>query len=131
MIEDNMDISSIHSLIFSSLIETESAPAQPKQHTLILESESVSALQKTDLKAVTPTSESSLLSAQQKDELSEVLKSVSAQLSFKLDEESGQSIVIFSDKKSGEVIRQIPAQELLDLNQNLAKYAPNSLQEDV
>ncbi len=79
----------------------------------------------------TPKTQNERLTEKQKEQLSDILKTVSTQLSFQLDEDSGRSVVIFSDKKSGEVIRQIPTQDLLDLNQNLAKHAPNSLQEDV
>ncbi|PSU11275.1 flagellar biosynthesis protein FlaG [Photobacterium ganghwense] len=52
-------------------------------------------------------------------------------LRFELDEESGEQVVFIIDKQSGDVVRQIPAQDLLELNSNLAKYAPRSLSQQV
>ncbi|EAR54348.1 hypothetical flagellin FlaG [Photobacterium sp. SKA34] len=56
-----------------------------------------------------------------------VLQQFNRSLRFYQDEETGEQIATIVDKASGEVIRQVPAQELLELNKNLAKHALSSL----
>ena len=58
-------------------------------------------------------------------------QNVNRELKFEVDNEGGDPIVIIIDKESGDVIRQVPAQELLDLNESLAKYPPVSLSQKV
>ncbi|PSW19551.1 flagellar biosynthesis protein FlaG [Photobacterium sanctipauli] len=41
-------------------------------------------------------------------------------LSFRIDEESGKNIVTIYDKRTGEVVRQIPDEDLLVLSRRLA-----------
>ncbi|KJG03737.1 flagellar protein FlaG [Photobacterium angustum] len=56
-----------------------------------------------------------------------VLQQFNRSLRFYQDEETGEQIATIVDKASGEIIRQVPAQELLELNKNLAKHALSSL----
>ncbi|MBY5947326.1 flagellar protein FlaG [Photobacterium rosenbergii] len=58
-------------------------------------------------------------------------QNVNRELKFQVDNEGGDPIVIIIDKASGDVIRQVPAQELLDINESLAKYPPVSLSQKV
>ena len=58
-------------------------------------------------------------------------QNVNRELKFEVDNEGGEPIVIIIDKDSGDVIRQVPAQELLDINESLAKYPPVSLSQKV
>lgn len=58
-------------------------------------------------------------------------QNVNRELKFEVDNEGGDPIVIIIDKESGDVIRQVPAQELLDINESLAKYPPVSLSQKV
>lgn len=60
-----------------------------------------------------------------------VLEQFNRSLRFYQDEETGEQIATIVDKTSGEVIRQVPAQELLELNKNLAKHALGSLSKTV
>ncbi|MGD6738833.1 flagellar protein FlaG [Photobacterium leiognathi subsp. mandapamensis] len=60
-----------------------------------------------------------------------VLEQFNRSLRFHQDEETGEQIATIVDKTSGEVIRQVPAQELLELNKNLAKHALGSLSKTV
>ncbi|WP_318516852.1 flagellar protein FlaG [Photobacterium leiognathi] len=60
-----------------------------------------------------------------------VLEQFNRSLCFHQDEETGEQIATIVDKTSGEVIRQVPAQELLELNKNLAKHALGSLSKTV
>ena len=58
-------------------------------------------------------------------------QNVNRELKFEVDNDGGDPIVIIIDKESGDVIRQVPAQELLDINESLAKYPPVSLSQKV
>ncbi|CEO39988.1 flagellar biosynthesis protein FlaG [Photobacterium kishitanii] len=60
-----------------------------------------------------------------------VLQQFNRSLRFHQDEETGKQIATIVDKTSGEVIRQVPAQELLELNKNLAKHALGSISKTV
>lgn len=82
---------------------------------------------------------SRLMSEPSADELNEfhreqieaLSKRINRELKFEYDEEHGEQVVYIYDKTSGDLIRQIPAQELLDLNSNLAKYSVSSFQEKI
>lgn len=65
------------------------------------------------------------------EKLAMFFQNVNRELKFKVDNEGGDPIVFIIDKASGEVIRQVPAQELLDINESLAKYPPVSLSQKV
>ncbi len=41
------------------------------------------------------------------------------QISFEISEEGDPPVVVIRDKESGEVIRQIPAEEMVDLNRKM------------
>lgn len=47
------------------------------------------------------------------------LKSVGRELEYRVDDETGQTVVTVRDKSSGEVIRQIPNEEVLRLARRL------------
>lgn len=64
-------------------------------------------------------------------QIEQVLQQVNRSLQFHVDDDSGEHIATIVDKTSGEVIRQVPAQELLELNQNLAKHALGSISKTV
>ena len=46
-------------------------------------------------------------------ELNDFAKSIQTNLSFSIDEGSGRSVITVTDTQTGEVIRQIPAKEIL------------------
>lgn len=50
---------------------------------------------------------------------------VNRKLSFEVDEETGKTIIKLLDKATGEVVRQIPPQEFLDMVSVLNKVAQN------
>ena len=82
---------------------------------------------------------SRLMSEPSADELNEfhreqieaLSQRINRELKFEFDEENGEQVVYIYDKASGDLIRQIPAQELLELNSNLAKYSVSSFQEKI
>ena len=82
---------------------------------------------------------SRLMSESSADELNEfhreqieaLSKRINRELKLEYDDEHGEQVVYIYDKTSGDLIRQIPAQELLDLNSNLAKYSVSSFQEKI
>lgn len=53
------------------------------------------------------------------DSISEFIQSVQRNLEFSVDEESGRVVVKVLARDSGELIRQIPSEEVLKLAQNL------------
>ncbi|WP_108947163.1 flagellar protein FlaG [Shewanella halifaxensis] len=61
------------------------------------------------------------------DELNDMMSLMRKGLAFKVDEESGQSIVSVLDVDTGNVIRQIPNEEALELAQKLAEVAGSLL----
>ncbi|PSU27644.1 flagellar biosynthesis protein FlaG [Photobacterium phosphoreum] len=64
-------------------------------------------------------------------QIEQVLQQVNRSLQFHVDDDSGEHIATIVDNKTGEVIRQVPAQELLELNKNLAKHALGSISKTV
>lgn len=55
------------------------------------------------------------------EQMDSFVGSFSQSLKFRVDEDSGRQIVSVVDKKSGDVIRQIPTEELLDVIARLAE----------
>ena len=64
-------------------------------------------------------------------QIEQVLQQVNRSLQFHTDDDSGKQIATIVDKETGDIIRQVPAQELLDLNKNLAKHSLSSLSRTV
>ncbi|WP_064605458.1 flagellar protein FlaG [Photobacterium sp. J15] len=52
-------------------------------------------------------------------------------LAFRIDEESGKSIVTIYDKRTGDVVRQIPDEDMLALSRQLAAHSGGLLQTKV
>jgi len=53
------------------------------------------------------------------DEMNGFLQDMKRNLSFSLDEQSGQSVIIVKDSETEEVIRQIPSEELVVLRKKM------------
>ena len=64
-------------------------------------------------------------------QIEQALQQCNRSLRFHQDEETGKQIATIVDNKTGDVIRQVPAQELLELNKNLAKHALGSISKTV
>lgn len=64
-------------------------------------------------------------------QIEQVLQQCNRSLRFHQDEETGKQIATIVENKTGDVIRQVPAQELLELNKNLAKHALGSISKTV
>lgn len=54
------------------------------------------------------------------ENLQDFISSLNKSLEFKVDEASGKDVITVSDKESGEVIRQYPSEEVLELMSRLA-----------
>ncbi|WP_318499764.1 flagellar protein FlaG [Photobacterium leiognathi] len=94
--------------------------------------EQVNALNRTDVDDPLNSSLQDSYSEQERiKQIEMVLEQFNRSLRFHQDEETGEQIATIVDKASGEVIRQVPAQELLELNKNLAKHALGSLSKTV
>ncbi|PSW11142.1 hypothetical protein C9J01_16920 [Photobacterium rosenbergii] len=66
-----------------------------------------------------------------REQIEALSKRINRELKFEYDEEHGEQVVYIYDKTSGDLIRQIPAQELLELNESLSKYSVSSFQEKI
>lgn len=53
------------------------------------------------------------------EQLNEFTQSVQRKLEFSVDEESGKTVVKVIDKESGEMVRSIPSEEILDMQKRL------------
>lgn len=63
-----------------------------------------------------------------RDELDEAVRNISGyvqnisrELNFRVDEELGRTVVTVSDRESGELIRQIPSEEMLEIARSVAR----------
>ena len=52
-------------------------------------------------------------------QLETFMQSMNRYLEFRIDQDSGRTVVTVKDKTTGDVVRQIPAEEVLRLAQNL------------
>lgn len=55
--------------------------------------------------------------------LQDFVNLIDKKLQFSVDEDSGRQVVTVTDKLSGDVIRQIPSEEVLRLARNLSDLA--------
>ncbi len=56
--------------------------------------------------------------------MSDFIQAEQRDLSFSVDEDSGETVVKVIDRESGELVRQIPNQDVLDLAESLTKNDP-------
>ncbi|WP_413110717.1 flagellar protein FlaG [Thaumasiovibrio sp. DFM-14] len=56
------------------------------------------------------------------ERLEEFIATFNTNLSFRIDDESGRNVVTVYEKSSGNVIRQIPNEEMLELSRQMAEY---------
>jgi flagellar protein FlaG len=59
--------------------------------------------------------------------VSEFVQIVQRNLKFSVDEETGLQIVTVTDSETGELVRQIPSQEIINIAKNLADQENNGL----
>lgn len=60
-------------------------------------------------------------------QLETFMQSMNRYLEFRVDQDSGRTIVTVKDKTTGETVRQIPSEEILRLAQNLGGKAHTAL----
>ncbi|WP_231870065.1 flagellar protein FlaG [Grimontia celer] len=65
------------------------------------------------------------------ERLDEFVSTFNKGLSFRLDENSGRSVVTVYEMSSGDIIRQIPEKEMLELAQQLSLHARGLVAEKV
>ncbi|KMV29698.1 flagellar protein FlaG [Photobacterium swingsii] len=85
---------------------------------------------KTDVRRVEQTVSLEEKQQIQQQELAKMVESIeefvgtlNKGLAFRLDEDSGRQIITVYDKKSGEIVRQIPDEDLLSLSRQLATHS--------
>ncbi len=57
------------------------------------------------------------------DELNDLTQSIRRTLQFQVDEDTGSTVITVKDTESGEVIRQIPSEELLALTRRMTEIS--------
>ena len=55
------------------------------------------------------------------DELNKAMETVGTKLSFSVDKETRQTVIKVMDSRTGEVIRQIPSEEMLRISQRITE----------
>jgi len=60
-------------------------------------------------------------------DLKSTVQQVQRQLEFRVDEDTGETIITVKDAKTGEIVRQIPPQEIIEIGQRLKKLAESQL----
>ncbi|MDV5171131.1 flagellar protein FlaG [Photobacterium rosenbergii] len=91
----------------------------------------VTQIEKVDNSRLKHESSADELNEFHREQIEALSQRINRELKFEFDEEHGEQVVYIYDKTSGDLIRQIPAQELLDLNENLSKYSVSSFQEKI
>lgn len=54
------------------------------------------------------------------DSVADYVQNIAREINFRIDEETDKFVVTVTDQESGEVIRQIPNEEMLAISRNLA-----------
>ncbi|GAK87026.1 flagellin protein FlaG [Vibrio ponticus] len=69
------------------------------------------------------------------EQMNEFISSIQTGLSFRIDEQSGRDVVTIYEESTGEIIRQIPDEEMLEvlrrLREQTARYSSGLLIEKV
>lgn len=55
------------------------------------------------------------------DELNDAMEQVGTSLTFSVDKDTGRTVVKVVDRKTGEIVRQIPSEEMVRLSQRIAQ----------
>lgn len=58
--------------------------------------------------------------------MNEFISSINKGVSFKVDEESGRDVVTIYEATTGDIIRQIPDEEMLEILRRLAAHTSSS-----
>lgn len=105
--------------------QQQAATTQPVGSETTQTVQAVQALDKADANSSAVAEQASALNAEQLEELAEQMGSFvgsfNSNLKFSVDEDSGRNVVTVIDTKSGDTIRQIPTEELLDVIARLAE----------
>ena len=115
---NKVNLLSSHAVAAVNRIQKGSAPNAVDQRQAVAESGKVlPAVQQTDKHA-----------EERRKELNNAVRNVSGyvqnitrELNFSVDEELGRTVVTVIDETSGDVIRQIPSEDMLELAKNLAE----------
>jgi len=63
-------------------------------------------------------------------EINDIVQSVQRDLSFNMDEDSGKTIIKVVDTESGELIRQIPSEEVLAIASQLREFQEDAVSQN-
>ncbi|WP_319781837.1 flagellar protein FlaG [Oceanisphaera sp. IT1-181] len=113
-------------VLASEMSAKQSATTQPLGSAATQTVQAVQALDKADAKSdVLAEQEAHELTTEQLTDMAEQMDSFvgsfTHELKFRVDEDSGRNVVTVIDSKSGDTIRQIPTEELLEVIARLAE----------
>lgn len=60
-------------------------------------------------------------------EINDIIRSVQRDLAFNVDEDSGRTVISVIDSESGELIRQIPSEDLLAIATHLRDFREDTV----
>jgi flagellar protein FlaG len=63
-------------------------------------------------------------------EINDIVQSVQRDLSFNMDEDSGKTVIKVVDTESGELIRQIPSEEVLAIASQLREFQEDAVSQN-
>ncbi|PSW07605.1 flagellar protein FlaG [Photobacterium lipolyticum] len=85
---------------------------------------------KTDVRRIEQSAELEKRSEVQREQLEKMVEKIeefvgtlNKGLAFRIDEESGRDVVTIYEKRSGNVVRQIPDEDMLELSRQLASHS--------
>lgn len=104
-------------------IQTESAVTQHRVEIQAKQKESVKIEQEQAVKKEIKEAEEQKAVEEVASKLQDFVNLIDKKLQFSVDEDSGRQVVTVTDKLSGDVIRQIPSEEVLRLARNLSDLA--------
>lgn len=111
--------------VLASDAKPQSVGAQPLGSETTQTIQAVQAVDKVDAKNNSPAKQNQEPTAEQLVEMAEQMDSFvgsfTHELKFRVDEDSGRNVVTVVDAKSGDTIRQIPTEELLEVIARLAE----------
>lgn len=113
------------SVLASDVSVKQAAVTQPVGSEASFTVQAVQAIDKTAVKNNAPAEQASEPKLEQLLEMAEQMDSFvgsfTHELKFRVDEDSGRNVVTVVDAKSGDTIRQIPTEELLEVIARLAE----------
>ena len=124
----------------NSVVEVNAVELTGKEHTANIENENIkndvnSAIETTKISEQVEKSEKVDISAKQMEKVAQQLQDfvgkMNKGLEFSVDQDSGRDVIKVIDKNNGDLIKQYPTEEVLDLVSKLSDAAGSLINEEV